>query len=135
MSGIPLFSVGVISALYNDKFYRCFNIAFIPLIISLIILSIAFLYYPRFIANIGHSIVDYAMVSTILMVFSIFKPSLKLPTVLGAITFDIYLVHFKILEIFKASDLDLSIAAFLAVTAVVSIGFYLLRTRLLKLII
>ncbi len=135
MSGIPLFSVGVISALYNDRFYKCFNIAFVPLIISFILLSAVFLCHPRIIANVGHSIADYAVVGTMILVFSKYNLSLKFPAVLGAITFDIYLVHFKILEIFKAFDFNLSIAAFIAATAVASIEFYLLRTRLLKLII
>jgi len=133
MSGIPLFSVGVMSAFYSSKFYKVFNVAFVPLILSFFTLSLVFAFHPRFVANIAHSIADYAVVGTILLIFGKYHPRIKIPAILAAITFDIYLVHFKVLTVIKQSDLGLSVILFVAATAVASIGFYLLRSRLLKL--
>ncbi len=132
MSGIPLFTVGVIAAFYQDKYYKIFNWSFIPLIISFVLLSVVFSYHPRALANIFHSLADYATIGVILLVFSRFRPVVKFPAVLGAITFDIYLVHFKALVIISNSDIDLSFLLFVVSTAFASIGFYLLRTRIFK---
>lgn len=133
MSGIPLFSVGVMSAYCSTKFYKRFNIAFIPLVVSLMLLSLVFTFHPRFLANMVHSIADYTVVATLLLVFSRFRPNVKIPAILAAITFDIYLVHFKTLIVISESDMGLSLWLFIAATIVASIGFYCLRTRLLKL--
>lgn len=132
MSGIPLFSVGVISAYYSTRFYKRFNVAFIPLVVSLMLLSLVFTFHPRFVANIVHSIADYAIVGTLILIFSNYQPNFKIPSVLAAITFDIYLVHFKILIVIKETDFDLSLGLFIAATAIASVGSYLLRSRLLK---
>lgn len=133
MSGIPLFSVGVMSAYYGNRFYKRFSIAFIPLVVSLMLLTLVFTFHPRFLANMVHSIADYAVVATILLVFSRFRPNVKIPAICAAVTFDIYLVHYKVLTVISESDMELSLWLFIASTAAASIGFYTLRTKLLNL--
>lgn len=132
MSGIPLFSVGVMAACYSTKFYKAFNVAFIPLIASFLVLSLVFTFHSRFVANLVHSLADYAIIGTLLLIFGKYHAEIKIPSVLAAITFDVYLTHFKVLTVLKYTDLNLSIWLFVVATALVSLSFYLLRSRLLK---
>lgn len=132
ISGIPLFSVGVIAASHSAKFYKNINAAFIPLVISFILLSCVFALHSRFVANIVHVLADYSIIGTILLCFSNTHPDIKIPSILAAVTFDIYLIHFKILMLMSVSNLELSIIPFIVATVFVSIIFYQLRTQILK---
>ncbi len=132
MSGIPLFSVGVIVALYNNRFFKCFSAAFLPLIVSFGLLSAVFAFHPRFIANTVHLLADYAAVGTILLIFSNVKPEIKISSFWAAFTFDIYLVHFKVLTVIHSLNYKMSQILFIGATVLASIAFYQVRTRLLK---
>ena len=70
------------------------------------------------------------------MIFVCSNFELKLPKVplLGDLSFDIYLVHNKILEYtFRFQGCGLPLGWFAALTLVLSGAFYLLRTRVMKL--
>ena len=70
------------------------------------------------------------------MIFVCSNYELKLPKVpfLGDLSFDIYLVHNKILEYtFRFQGCGLTLGWFAALTLVFSGAFYLLRTRVMKL--
>lgn len=133
ISGIPLFAVGVVSALWSLRKFMGIHPAFVALFFSFIAISLTMSFFPRFIPNLAHVIADYAVVSTIIVVFSKWQPAIKVPTLFSLITFDIYLVHFKVLTVMKQVTPTLPIAIFVIATLLFSLSLYFLRTKLIKL--
>lgn len=132
ISGLPLFSIGVVTALWSSKVFKGLHPAIIPLVLSFAAVSLVMSFYPRFVANLAHVIADYAVVATIIIVFSRWQPSIRIPAILSLITFDIYLIHFKVLVVMKEVTPTLPISLFIAVTVSFSIALYCLRTKLIK---
>lgn len=132
ISGLPLFAVGVVSVLWPSRRFITLHPALIALLLSFFAVSISLLCLPRFIPNLAHVLADYAVVATIIVVFSKWQPIIKAPAVLSLITFDIYLVHFKVLVVMKAIIAIWSVATFIIATLCFSLSLYLLRTKLIK---
>ena len=131
ISGIPLFSVGVVAALWSSRVLKGLH-PIIPLVLSFAAVSFVMSFYPRYIPNLAHVIADYTVVATIIIVFSKWKLSICIPAILSMITFDIYLVHFKVLVVMKEVTPTLPISLFMAATALFSVALYCLRTKLIK---
>lgn len=75
---------------------------------------------------------DYAVVATIILVFSKWQPDVKIPALFSLITFDIYLVHFKMLTVMKQVAPTLPIVIFVLATLFFATALYFLRTKLIK---
>lgn len=133
ISGIPLFAVGVVAALWSSNGSKRFHPALIPLVLSFGAISLLMWWHPRFIPNLVHLIADYSTIAAILIVFCNWSPSIKMPAVISLMTFDIYLVHYKVLTVMKEYEPPMSIVLFLVATALLSLSFYFLRTKLIKL--
>lgn len=134
ISGIPLFSVGVITALWSSKKFQWFHPAFPALLSFFFVISVYMSFYPGFIPNLVHVVADYATIALILLVCIKWSPTFKIPTILSLITFDIYLVHFKVLMVMKGYEYSMSILLFIIATALFSFLLYFLRTKLTKLV-
>ena len=132
ISGIPLFAVGVLTSLWSSRKLMRLHPALIALLASFIAVSFTMSFFPRFVPNLAHVIADYAVVATIIMVFSRWQPVIKIPALFSLITFDIYLVHFKVLTVMKEVTPTLPIAIFIIATLLLSLSLYLLRTKLIK---
>ena len=132
ISGIPLFAVGVLTSLWSSRKLMRLHPALIALLASFIAVSFTMSFFPRFGPNLAHVIADYAVVATIIMVFSRWQPVIKIPALFSLITFDIYLVHFKVLTVMKEVTPTLPIAIFIIATLLLSLSLYLLRTKLIK---
>lgn len=132
ISGIPLFAVGVLTSLWSSRKLMRLHPALIALLASFIAVSFTMSFFPRFVPNLAHVIADYAVVATIIMVFYRWQPVIKIPALFSLITFDIYLVHFKVLTVMKEVTPTLPIAIFIIATILLSLSLYLLRTKLIK---
>lgn len=130
IASVPLFSVGVITALYSEKVIKFMHIALIPLFISFITISIVMSFFPRFMANISHLAMDYLTVTAIILLFSNYNPKLRIPTILSIITFDIYLVHYKVLIVMNEVTQTFPIYVFIITTIICAVTLYLLRSNL-----
>lgn len=133
ISGIPLFAVGVIAALWSSCRFRKLHPALLVLVISFAAVSLTMSFYPRFIPNMAHVFADYVIVATIILVFSRWRPTIKIPAIISLITFDIYLVHFKVLTVMKEVTPTLPIVIFMVATLLLSFALYFLRTKLIRL--
>lgn len=133
ISGIPLFGVGVISALYPLRVYKGLHISIIPLVACFMCVSLFMSFYPRFIANVVHVAADYVTVGIIILFFTHFSFSFKVPVILALLTFDIYLVHFKILEVMTSTMGYIPLLGFIVVTVMISVIFFDLRKYLIRL--
>lgn len=132
ISGIPLFAVGVLAALWSSHKFMRLHPALIALFASFIAVSLTMSFFPRFIPNLVHVIADYAIVATIIIVISKWQPVIRVPALFSLITFDIYLVHFKVLTVMKEVTPTLPIAVFIIATLLISLSLYFLRTKLIK---
>lgn len=132
ISGIPLFSVGVLTALWQSRKFMKLHPALVALFISFIAVSLTMSFFPRFFPNLVHVIADYAVVATIIIVLSKWQPVVKIPALFSLITFDIYLVHFKVLTVMKDVTPTMPIAIFIIATLLFSLSIYFLRTKLIK---
>lgn len=133
ISGIPLFAVGVVSALWASHTIMRVHPALITLIVSFMAISLAMSFHPHLIPNLVHVIADYSVITTIILFFSKWHPNIKIPALFSLITLDIYLVHFKVLTIMKEISPTLPIAIFIIGTLLFALSLYLLRTKLIKL--
>lgn len=89
--------------------------------------------FPRFIPNLVHVIADYLTIAAIIIICTNWHVSIKIPTIFSLITFDIYLVHFKVLTVMKEVTPTLPIVIFIIATLLFSLSLYFLRTKLIKL--
>ena len=127
---IPLFGIGAFASYYKHKIVRGLHLSLLPLT-ACCALS-ALLHGDSGIVAL--LLQNYGFVSIMIFVCSNYE--LKLPKVpfLGDLSFDIYLVHNKILEYtFRFQGCGLTLGWFAALTLVFSGAFYLLRTRVMKL--
>lgn len=134
ISGIPLFSIGVIAALYSSKsIIRRLHISILPLILCFAAISVVMSFFPRFIANIAHVLADYSVVGILIIIFTNWRPEIKIPSILALITFDVYLVHFKVLTVMKSMTPTLPLLVFVAATLLCAIALYFIRNKIIKL--
>lgn len=127
---IPLFGLGVFASLYKGKNYICFNVSLIPLIILAIIVAVLS-YMITSKSLMIHSVINFTMIGILIILFTAFPIKITLPSILTAISFDIYLIHNKILQILILVD-KVSLITFVILTAIVTIAFYYLRTKIIK---
>lgn len=125
---IPIFSVGILASYYKERqHYRIFNHSLIFLIIGAIFsVGYSVYVYKDFVLAL-HSAINYIFIGMGIIFFTIFSPSIIFPAILGEISFDIYLIHQKIITAYFALNnalIDLIIwipLTIIAVTAFVII--------------
>ena len=126
---IPLFTVGVISSLYNkgetQKTFVYLGAWCAGIICLLILLS-------GVSTLLIHALINYVtiFVAIFLLVKFPIKKNLVVPFVVGDISFDIYLVHNKALMTLKVLLPVVPIYYFVGLSAVATILFYLIRKKL-----
>lgn len=129
---VPLFALGAIaSSIKSDKKAL---LRFSEIILSTgLLTSIAELFTSHPLTGFVHSFFDYLAVWLLVVFICIKKPKWKIPGLITAITFDVYLVHFKF---FTVVSLYLSLTMFLILaipgSMICAYLFYKLRTRLLN---
>lgn len=125
---IPLFALGVISSLYNNgkiqKALVYFGIWCIGVMILVFLLGSKTL--PI------HTLINYVFICIAILLLAKFpiKKQIAIPAVVGDISFDIYLVHNKILCVLKVLLSVVPLYYFVGLSVIATILFYLIRKRL-----
>ena len=126
---IPLFTVGVISSLYNkgetQKTFAYLGAWCAGIICLFILLS-------GISTLLIHALINYVtiFVAIFLLVKFPIKKNLVVPFVVGDISFDIYLVHNKALMTLKVLLPVVPLYYFVGLSAVATVLFYLIRKKL-----
>lgn len=124
---IPFFSLGVAIAVLKDNPWKMALFS-ILILSSISVLSFIFLDHALFI----HSMINIISITLLIVFFSIFYFPIEIPAILGALSFDIYLVHNKILMCLKDHSNFFSIYLFLFLTTIFTLIFYFTRSFLLE---
>lgn len=128
---IPMFSLGVLASMNKDRVLVQVNETLISLTI-VAILQTALLIFIDSLAMAMHSLVNYVCIALMIYVLSIYKLSAAKIPLIGYISFDLYLVHNKVLMILKSTIFPVPLPYFIVITAIATTLFYLIRTKILK---
>ena len=78
----------------------------------------------------GHSAINVVCIGIFILLFSITNINIKIPAFFGAISFDLYLVHNKVLATLKNHSDNIHILIFISLTIIGTLLFYILRVKL-----
>lgn len=128
---IPFFGIGVYASEYKNKNYKVFNASLIPLLISAIIISCyCIVVTPEFKPSIilaGHALFNYIFIGLVIVCFTVKCIDIQFPALLGVISYDIYLVHNKILTSFTTLNINLESWLFITLSLAIAFVFYYFR--------
>lgn len=123
---IPLFTIGIMGSLFNKGYLYKTLIGLIlwGIVICLFVVADGML--------VVHSIINYILIFIAILLLAKFpvKKKLPIPAVLGDISFDIYLVHNKVLMALRVLLPIVPLFYFVGLMTVFSALFYLLRKKL-----
>ena len=123
---IPFFPLGVFISLYKEN-RLCIVFSIVGLILYALIEYI-FIDY----ALALHSIINIIGLIFLILVLFIWTIDIKLPELLTIISFDLYLVHNKVLMVMEGNTLCNVLWVFMTVVFITTACFSLLRIKLLK---
>lgn len=122
---VPLFAMGVFAAFHARRGVG-FNIVAILLVGMVVSLPVFFTSHP--LTGFMHSYFDYCVLAALVAILSIRQIDVKLPAVLAAITFDIYLVHMKLLMV-GARELSLPVLLVAIIPATFAFSWLFMKLR------
>ena len=79
-----------------------------------------------------HALINVACMMVLIFILSIKSLNIKIPTIIAALSFDIYLVHNKVLMTMKDNLDFVSLPLFVLFVLMATITFYFLRSRIFK---
>lgn len=120
---IPFFTLGVLISFNKNNPSRLVYASSLFLG-GLIVLSLIFLDKALCI----HSLFNIMAIGFLIFLFSFKEINFKIPSILGLISFDIYLVHNKVLMTMIHYSSTLSLISFFVITTILSLTFYGFRT-------
>lgn len=125
---IPFFSIGVFASCYKSKIWHGLHISLLPMAVCLI--GALLLHNDPTISEL--LIPNYLFMMCLIFVCTNFKPELPTVPLLGALSFDIYLVHNKISDyVFGFLCREISIWQFALLTLVLAGILYFLRSKVM----
>lgn len=122
---IPFFFVGIVLSLNKQKK---------GLLISMMLLGLIMISeFMIFNFNLAlHNAFNVFAIALLIITFSIKNIELRIPSIMAAMSFDIYLVHNKVLMSLK-NNLDVvELLPFIFLTIIATFGFYIFRTKILR---
>lgn len=122
---VPLFAMGVFAAFHARRGVG-FNIAAILLVGILVSVPVFFTSHP--LTGFMHSYFDYCLLAALVAILSIRQTDVKLPAILAAITFDIYLVHMKLLMV-GARELSIPVLLAVIIPATFALSWLFMKLR------
>lgn len=127
---VPMFGLGVLTSFYHQKGVR--YITQIILCIGILV-SITSLLTSHPVVGFIHCFFDYVLIAIMIWFLSKYRIDKGLPAILIGITFDIYLVHFKLLEIgANFLSLEYLLICILPFTLLISYIFMRIRTGVIE---
>ena len=129
---VPMFALGAYAAYHKEK--GVWPTVLILLLCGFLV-SAAAMGTSHFATGFIHSFFDYVAVAVMLILLSAGRVKCSLPPVLAAITFDLYLVHFKLLEVgSRYVSLEILLIGILPLTFLTAWIFGKIRNELNKVI-
>ena len=128
---IPLFYVGVLMSINKNNPKK--NVIGPLILISIIVCACSF--WNGGISLGGHAVINYVSIIIfllILMYSSLGRANIKFPSILGVLSFDVYLVHNKVLYVLKDNMEFLPVWLWIFVTIICTLLFYFVRQYLLQ---
>lgn len=123
---VPMFALGVIAAYYKKKGVGPF--VWLTLATGLLLGVATYLMTSHPLTGLVHVVFDYVAISLMVAFVSVRRIEWRIPLVLASITFDIYLIHFKVIVVVS---LFASLAWFLLLTPLVTfiLSYAFMRLR------
>ncbi len=123
---VPMFALGVIASYYRQRGIMFFTAITCVSAVATCAATVLLTSHP--LTGMIHVGFDYALIIAMVAILSARRVEWKLPVVLTAISFDLYLVHFKVLEV-ASRYLPLGAFLFVSVAAsfVIAMAFRRLR--------
>lgn len=115
--GIPFFTIGVLASKFKNVNWRRINISILPVIAYGIIRCF----------QGGIYTIVILLVAVIMLFLMLLRPRLNCPSLLAALSFDIYLVHNKVLMIGRLSDEAFPVLEFLIITIFATLVFHVIH--------
>lgn len=125
---VPFFCIGAILSVFKEK-SSGFNLAIISVIAGS---CLAVLIHQSLQASflIIHTLFNYAFLIVFILIFSRYRIEICFPAIIGALSFDVYLIHYKVIYCLTPSNEDLHFPTFILLTSLGTISFYYFRTHL-----
>lgn len=123
---IPFFTVGIVLSLTKGQKQSQHIIG----VCMLMFLAFLFLIFDRALAL--HGLINVVLISLLILALSIKTISIRIPAILGMLSFDLYLVHNKVLMVLRDNTDYRSLLFFLLISIVVTCLFFIFRTKILK---
>ena len=124
---IPMFLCGVLSSLCKNKGRNVF-LPILSVVLSCIAMSVYLLVRKDF-PLMAHSVFNYGFITVMLLFFAFVKVDFRSPKFLGDISYDIYLVHNKVLMSLIALGC-VNLLWFIVMTAVISLLYFFCRKKI-----
>lgn len=102
----------------------------IPGSILLIVIASSFCFLEFNLAI--HSLLNAILIGLFILIFTIKRVELKIPSILAILSFDLYLTHHKVLMALKDNSGSVELWSFCILTMAVTVIFYLFRTKIIK---
>lgn len=128
---LPMFSIGVTASLCNDSSRNMWEIYSSLIGWGTIIILFTSIWESQY---AKYALLDYAFIFIFILVFTMWRIDMKskLTPMAGIISFDLYLVHNKVLTIMKDGVIDMNIITYCLCVAAATLVFHFIR-RLVRL--
>lgn len=120
---VPVFFLGIILSQHKKSIF--------PIMILIGSISLSEFIFLSSHYLVIHAFINLLAIAMIILAFSLKKIELRIPSIVTAVSFDIYLVHNKVLMTMKNNADSVELLPFIIITVVTTIGFYIVRTKLL----
>lgn len=98
---IPLFSAGIIASLCRNDNVKYFNSSLLYVVAALVFMVGYCVLVKNSFSLAAHGVINYLAIILLILVFTNFKPHIVFPAILGEISFDVYLIHKKIIVLYS----------------------------------
>ena len=128
---VPMFAIGAMTSLIKSDRHAILKFGLMTVISGFAVSASAFITnHP--LTGFAHCFFDYLMVLFLVIAISCKPIRWKVPVLLSAITFDLYLVHFKVL-IVESEIMSLTVFLTLSIPISIAISYLFMRFRSLLL--
>ncbi len=130
---IPIFSVGILASIYKHKNYGIINYSLIYVLAGMVFSAGYCIVIHNSPALAVHSIINYVCIAVLIVLLTRFNPKIIFPVILGEASFDVYLIHKRVIESYMAIvDELINIWLWIGITIIATSVFVLIRKQAWK---
>ncbi|MDE6300274.1 MAG: acyltransferase [Muribaculaceae bacterium] len=121
---VPLFPFGMVLSIYRDKR------ATVPVMLGFLVVLAVSYYYLYYLGLAVHASVNFLIIALIMVICSLRRIDIAVPAVLALLSYDVYLIHNKVIMVISGQPHLHHFRIYLLITAICTLLFFFLRTRL-----